>query len=159
MKNFGPACKAFLNVLKNGEPKVVVPEPVIAAPLRSEAITLLAALQREARLVDFLMEPLDGCTDQQIGAAVRDIQKDSRTVLTRMFALKPVRTEQEGTNITVPAAFDASEFKLTGQVSGDAPYTGELMHSGWNASEVNVPEWNGSASTASIVAPVEVEVR
>ncbi|MGC3970646.1 MAG: DUF2760 domain-containing protein [Pirellulales bacterium] len=38
-------------------------------PARSDALTLLAALQREARLVDFLKEKLDGYSDAQIGAA------------------------------------------------------------------------------------------
>ena len=38
------------------------------SPARSEAITLLAALQREARLIDLVKEPLDQYTDEQIGA-------------------------------------------------------------------------------------------
>src|SRR5687767_687166 len=41
------------------------PEP---PPKRSEAITLLAALQREARLVDLVQQPLTQFTDEQIGA-------------------------------------------------------------------------------------------
>ncbi len=159
MKKLGLACKAFFDVLKNGSPVVAPAAPAETKPARSEALTLLAALQREARLVDFLMEPLDGCTDQQIGAAVRDIQKDSRSVLERMFALKPLRSEAEGSAISVPAGFDAGEFKLTGNVAGEAPYEGELMHSGWVAAKADVPCWNGKPESAAVVAPAEVEIR
>ncbi len=159
MNKLGLAFKAFFDVLKNGSPVVEPVAPKKIEPARSEALTLLASLQREARLVDFLMEPLDGCTDQQIGAAVRDIQKDSRSVLERMFAMKPLRSEVEGTALSVPAGFDPGEFKLTGNVAGAAPYQGELMHSGWVATQTDIPSWNGTPESASIVAPAEVEIR
>ncbi|MGV2334905.1 MAG UNVERIFIED_CONTAM: DUF2760 domain-containing protein [Planctomycetaceae bacterium] len=50
--------------------------PAPAKPQRSEAISLLATLQREGRLLDFLKEPIDAYSDAQIGAAVRDIHRD-----------------------------------------------------------------------------------
>ncbi|MEI6892320.1 MAG: DUF2760 domain-containing protein [Pontiella sp.] len=162
MSKLGQAFKAFFSTLKTGtladtDTKKIV-QPVEIKPARSEALTLLAALQREARLVDFLMEPLDGCTDQQIAAAVRDIQSDSRKVLERMFALQPLRTENEGEKITVPAGFDAATFKLTGKVTGEAPYTGELMHPGWIAAKLDIPVWQGSDDSAKVVAPAEIEI-
>ncbi|VGO14721.1 hypothetical protein PDESU_03289 [Pontiella desulfatans] len=160
MNKLGLAFKAFFATLKSGAPAVETPKVVAPAtqPARSEALTLLAALQREARLVDFLMEPLDGYTDQQVAAAVRDIQADSRKVLERLFALKPLRTEDEGSKITVPAGFDAAAFKLTGNVAGEAPYSGELMHPGWTATKLDLPVWQGSDDSAKIVAPAEVEL-
>src|SRR5690242_3139956 len=72
----------------------VKPEP--AAPLvskRSDALSLLAVLQREARLVDFLMESIGGYSDAQIGAAVRDVHRGSAAVLQRVFNIQPLRTE------------------------------------------------------------------
>jgi hypothetical protein len=167
MSKLALAFKAFFTTLKSDEfAKLVetgaalqpVAAPVIEKPQRSEALTLLAALQREARLVDFLMEPLDGYSDPQVAAAVRDIQADSRKVLERMFALKPLRSESEGTKIDVPAGFDAGAFKLTGNVTGEAPYQGELMHPGWTATKVEVPVWKGSDETAKVIAPAEVEL-
>jgi len=167
MSKLGLAFKAFFTTLKSDEfakfvesgdaPKAVV-APVVEEPKRSEALTLLAALQREARLVDFLMEPLDGYSDQQVAAAVRDIQSDSRKVLERMFAPKPLRSENEGTKLTVPAGFDAGAFKLTGNVTGEAPYEGVLMHPGWTATKVEVAVWKGSDETANVIAPAEVEL-
>ncbi|HYW80287.1 MAG TPA: DUF2760 domain-containing protein, partial [Thermoguttaceae bacterium] len=50
--------------------------PVAKPPSRSEALTLLATLQREARFVDFIMEPLEGYADAQIGAVARDVHRD-----------------------------------------------------------------------------------
>ncbi|MDZ8118987.1 DUF2760 domain-containing protein [Pontiella agarivorans] len=160
MNKLGLAFKAFFSTLKSGAPAMAAEkqETPAAKPPRSEALTLLAALQREARLVDFLMEPLDGYSDQQVAAAVRDIQADSRKVLERVFALQPLRTEDEGTKITVPAGFDAAAIKLTGNVSGEAPYSGELMHPGWTASKLDLPVWQGSDDAARIIAPAEIEL-
>jgi hypothetical protein len=67
--------------------------PPAAKPSRSDAITLLATLQREARLVDFLMEPIDQYSDQQIGAAARDVHRQSAAVVQRLFDLAPLTTE------------------------------------------------------------------
>ena len=132
------------------------PEP--KKPTQSEAITLLATLQREARLVDFLKEDLSGYADEQVGAAVRAIQRDSAKVLDRFFALQPVVTDEEGAKVNVPAGFDAARYRLTGKVSGDAPFTGTLQHHGWEATKCELPQFTGSDSAAKTVAPAEVEV-
>ena len=39
----------------------------------AEPLRLLALLQREGRLVDFLLEDIQGATDEQIGAGVRGL--------------------------------------------------------------------------------------
>ena len=40
---------------------------------------------REARFVDLVNESLDGYSDAQIGAAARDVLRDSKKVLDRLF--------------------------------------------------------------------------
>jgi len=138
--------------------------PVISAPpaakpsARSDAVGLLAVLQREARLIDFLMENISTYDDAQVGAAVRDVHRGSAAVVQRVFALKPVVSEAEGASITVPAGVDASRMRLTGNVSGQPPYRGTLRHAGWEATKVELPEWSGSPDAARVVAPAEVEV-
>ena len=127
-------------------------------PTQSEAITLLATLQREARLVDFLKEDLSGYADEQVGAAVRAIQRDSAKVLDRFFALRPVVADEEGAKVNVPAGFDAARFRLTGKVTGEPPFTGTLQHHGWEATKCELPQFTGSDSAAKTVAPAEVEV-
>jgi hypothetical protein len=125
---------------------------------RSEAVTLLATLQREARLVDFVKEPLAGYSDAQIGAVARDVHRDCGAVLQRLFDLKPVVEQEEGAEIEVHSGFDAGRFHLTGNVVGEPPFHGRLAHHGWIAAACNLPAWTGSKESATIIAPVEVEL-
>jgi hypothetical protein len=130
-----------------------------APPARSEALSLLAILQQEARLVDFLKEPLDTYSDAQIGAAVRDVHRDSGGVLERLFAIRVLRKEAEGTDVTVPPGFDAGTVRLTGALAGAPPYRGQLRHPGWQATKADLPRWTGSVESARTIAPAEIEVR
>ena len=125
---------------------------------RSEAVSLLAALQREARLVDFIKEPLEGYSDAQIGAAVRQVHHDCGKVLERLLALRPLVAHEEGSPVEVPAGFDAGHWRLVGSVAGKPPYRGVLVHHGWEATTCQLPVWSGTESAARVVAPVEVEV-
>ncbi|MFO7901186.1 MAG: DUF2760 domain-containing protein [Planctomycetota bacterium] len=125
---------------------------------RSEAITLLATLQREARLVDMVKEPLANYSDAQVGAAARDVLRDCGQVIDRLFGLRPLVEQDEGSEIEVPAGYDAARVRLTGNVSGDPPFRGRLVHHGWLATKCEVPEWTGSEQSRSVVAPEEVEV-
>jgi len=68
-------------------PKPAAPAP--KPPARSDAITLLATLQRAARALDFFKEPIDESSDAQIGAAVRDVPRQTSEVLERLCALRP----------------------------------------------------------------------
>jgi hypothetical protein len=141
------------------EPKAVeVKPPEPKKPTQSEAITLLAALQREARLVDFLKEDVSGYSDEQVGAAVRAIHQDCSKVLDRFFTLQPILSDEEGARVQVPAGFDAARYRLTGKVTGDAPFTGTLRHHGWEAMKCDLPQFTGGDSAAKTVAPAEIEV-
>lgn len=134
------------------------PKPKPKPPARNDALTLLATLQREARLVDFLQESLEGYSDAQIGAAARDVHRDCGKVLQRLFAVAPLSGEEEGAEVEVPAGFDPGRYRLVGALSGDPPYRGRLVHRGWEATQCRLPEWTGSQSAARVVAPVEVEL-
>jgi hypothetical protein len=133
--------------------------PPARAPLRSEAVTLLATLQREARLVDFLKESLAGYSDAQIGAVARDVHRDCGAVIERLFGLVPVLSQEEGSEVEVPAGFDSGRFRLTGSVAGEPPFRGRLAHHGWEATRCEVPAWSGKETSARVVAPAEVELR
>lgn len=140
-------------------PKIEKPAepPTVKAPTQNPAVTLLAALQRESRLIDFLQEDLSGYADEQIGSAVRDVQRDSRKVLDRFFALRPVLEKEEGAAVELAADHDPGKFRLTGK-TGANPQRGTLQHHGWEASRCELPQFTGSASAANIVAPAEVEI-
>lgn len=134
------------------------PEPPAPAPARSEAVTLLSALQREARFVDFIQEPIDGYSDAQVGAAVRDIHRGCRGVLDRMFDLQPVCDQPEESDVEVTDSASA-QWRLTGNVGQSAgSVTGKLMHPGWKSTRCQIPEWSGSESDAELVAPAEVQL-
>jgi hypothetical protein len=135
------------------------PEPAQPPrPARSDALTLLAALQREARLVDLVKQPLTGFSDEEIGAAARNVLADCGAVLDRFFSLQVVATEPEGATCSVPSGYDPACFKLSGRVEGTGPYHGTIVHHGWKATTVNLPTWTGSKNATSIIAPAEVEV-
>ncbi|WP_010582556.1 DUF2760 domain-containing protein [Schlesneria paludicola] len=137
-------------------------EPVKTAPERpkqNEAVTLLATLQREARLVDFLKEEISGYSDEQIGAAVREIHRESASVLNRMFAIQPVLEQDEGASVEVPEGFDPARYRLTGKISGQAPFRGTLRHHGWIVTRSEFPEFIGNESAAKTICPAEVEVQ
>lgn len=134
-------------------------KPPQRAPARSEALTLLAAMQREARFVDFVQEPIEGYSDAQVGAAVREVHRQCAALLSRAFSLQQVVPEEEGSDVEVPQDFDAARFRLTGNVVGQPPYHGRLVHPGWEASKCELPTWSGTADSARIVAPAEVEVK
>jgi hypothetical protein len=136
--------------------KPATPAPV--KPQRSDALTLLAALQREARLVDFLKEPLDGFSDAEVGAVARNVHRDCGKVVERWFGVAPILNQEDGAPVELPAGFDAGRYRLTGQVSGEPPYRGRLVHHGWEATRCETPTWTGSADAARVIAPVEVEI-
>jgi len=133
-------------------------KPVAAPkPVRSDAVSLLSALQREGRLIDFLKEPIESYSDAQVGAAVRDIHRDCGAVLERQFAIRPVLEQPEGSSVSLGAK-SAGRIRLAGKVDGNAS-SGTLVHHGWQATTCSVPVYTGDAESALIVAPAEVEVR
>ena len=143
-------------------PAKAIPSPtrvtVRAEPQRNDAVNLLAVLQREARLVDFLKEDMAPYTNEQVGAAVRDVHRDAGAALERMFGLKPAMEQAEGSSAEVPVGFDAGRVRLVGNVAGQPPYRGTVRHQGWEATKVQLPEWSGSEKAARVVAPAEVEL-
>jgi hypothetical protein len=129
------------------------------APERSEAITLLAALQRESRFLDIVKEPLEGYNDAQIGAAARDVLRDCGQVLERIFAIRPLADQDEGSPLETPRDYDAACYRLTGNVQGDPPFRGQLVHPGWQATRCALPQWSGNEESANVIAPIEMEVK
>ena len=73
------------------------------------------------------------------------------------FAIAPVRTEAEGSHITLPAGFDATAVRLTGHVVGQAPFSGTLSHRGWQVTNVTLPQLT-DVQAAKVIAQAEVEL-
>jgi hypothetical protein len=137
------------------------PKPVAKAeprepPPTDAALQLLALLQREGRLVDFLEEDVASFSDADIGAAARVVHSGCRKALREHVKLEPVRTEEEGAKVTLPDS-SPNEVKLTGNVQGKGPHTGVLRHRGWRATSVQLPTAVAGHDT-QIVAQAEVEL-
>lgn len=121
------------------------------------ALQLLALLQQHGRLVDFLQEDISAYSDADIGAAARVVHQGGAKTLQDYFTLEPIRTENEESRLTIKAGFNANEIRLTGNLVGDAPYQGTLIHRGWRAAQVNLPKL-ADAYDSRIIAAAEVEL-
>lgn len=135
------------------------PPPVILPTAKDGALQMLGILQRDARLIDFLMEDITSYADDQVGAAVRSLHADCRTTLNRHVTLAPVIDSVEGTfqKIDSSKAPDPNRIKLLGNIpaSGKAA-GGTLRHRGWTATAVSLPSIG--KQDVSVIAPAELEV-
>jgi hypothetical protein len=130
---------------------------VLQAAEPNAALQLLGLLQQEGRFVDFLQEDVAAYSDAEVGAATRVVHEGCKRVLKQHFAIEAVRPEAEGTRLTLPAGFDASAVRVTGNVVGQAPFTGSLTHRGWRVTDVRLPRVAAGHDLA-VLAPAEVEL-
>lgn len=133
-----------------------VSSPSAARPREEAALMLLAVLQREGRLVDFLEQDIEDFDDADVGAAARVLHAGCRKALHRLGEVSPIREEDEDSRVTVEGGLTTGEVKLVGAVEGDAPYRGVLRHRGWRVA-LQLPEPT-TEHDISVVAPAEVEL-
>jgi len=119
------------------------------------AVQILAILQRDARLVDFLMEDISSYSDEQVGAAVRDVQGQAREAIERYLRLAPVVDGVEGVYVKTDSIAKGA-FKLVGNVPPSGKAAGGLLrHKGWKADKVDLP---AAKPTDGLLAPAEIEI-
>lgn len=133
------------------------PAPQLRTAPHEAALQLLGLLQRDARFIDFIEEDVKAYSDADIGAAARVVHEGCRKVLREHFSIQPLRAENEGSRITLPAGFDAAAVRVTGNVVGKAPFTGTLSHRGWRVTDTRLPQL-AAGHDAAIVAQAEVEL-
>ena len=143
-----------------GAPRTQPPAPKPPQPQARPsdgALQILGILQRDSRLIDFLMEDISAYSDDQVGAAVRTLHDQSRESLTRYLHLAPVIDAVEG-SFTKLETSDPATVKLLGNVPVQGkPQGGLLRHKGWRAEKVDLPPLP-PGQTPSILAPAEVEI-
>lgn len=173
MSRVSSAFRSFFSLLFSGIlPEDIASEygytkakPTPAAPpppqvkVSDGALQVLQILQRDARLIDFLMEDIEGYQDEQVGAAVRTLHGDCKASLMRHVTLAPVIDGVEGTYQKVDGSKtpDPNRIKLIGNVpaTGKVP-GGTLRHRGWAASRIELPALG--KQDVSVLAPAELEV-
>lgn len=142
------------------QPERPAPEQPEAGRADAEVAHFLAMFQEKGRLVDFLMDNINAYNDAQVGAAARVVHAGCKGVLQEHFRIRPIRTEQEGSTVQVPVGYSADEYRLIGKIAGAAPFSGVLVHRGWEAEVVNLPQLlRRAADRRPIIAPAEVEVK
>jgi outer membrane biosynthesis protein TonB len=133
------------------------PKASAAQHHKEGALALLALLQREGRLVDFLTESIDAAPDDAIGAAVREVHRGCRKVLDQYLPMEPVMPGEEGAKASVPKGFDPAEIRLIGEAKGEPPYRGTLRHHGWRVVDAKLPALADGVDR-TVLAPAEVEL-
>src|SRR5262249_12248231 len=138
-KRLSYALRCFFSVLSNGEiPAEIAPElvpelvrpapgferaPEIETPAPDatesgdQAVHMLALLQRDWRLIDFMTEDIAPYKDAQVGAAARDVHESCRKAIDHYLTLEPVIASEEGQPVTVEPGFDPAAIKLIGNVT------------------------------------------
>jgi hypothetical protein len=165
------AFRSFFNILFHGslseevrtalglaKPAPPAPKPAPVPSFTDGAVELLSILQRDSRLVDFLMEDIAAYDDEQVGAAVRTLHDQCRDSLARYVRMAPVIDAVEGTPASVagiPAAEKASLVKFIGNVPAQPPNSGTLRHKGWRAEKVDLP---APKPGTRVIAPAEIEI-
>ena len=121
------------------------------------AVQMLALLQRDGRLIDFLAENISAYPDAQLGAAVRAIHETCWHSLEKYVKLEPILNSEEDQPATVESGFDPAAVKLIGNVVGEPPLRGLLRHKGWRVKEMDLPPLPQAAGRM-VIAPAEVEL-
>jgi len=162
----GLACKVFCRILGDAATaeriRPLLDSPVVeetkkAARLSPEPLRLLALLQREGRLLDFLLEDIQGAADEQIGAGVRELHRKAQAVIKEHLVLEPVLPKNEGETVEVPPSFDPSAIRLIGNVTGQPPFRGVLQHHGWRVKSYSLPT-PPAGQDQFVLAAAEVEL-
>lgn len=160
----GPAIQAYFKVLTSAEAARKVdavlnqpPPPPKPLKLSGEPLRLLTLLQREGRLLDFLLEDIAPASDEQIGAGVREIHKKAQAVVKEHLDLEPVLRGEEEQPVEVKPGFDPSAISVTGNVTGSPPFRGVLKHHGWRVRSYRLPAPPEGVDEL-VVAPAEVEI-
>jgi hypothetical protein len=137
-----------------------MPVPVAGNQAEAEIVSFLATLQQRGRLVDFLMEDITTYNDAQVGAAARVVHEGCKAALREHFRIRPLREESEGSPVTVAIGYAADEYRLIGKISGAGPFSGTLVHRGWQTDSVKLPRIvRVKAERLPTIAPAEVELK
>jgi hypothetical protein len=120
------------------------------------AVRILAEMQKEGRLIDFLQEDLENYSDEEIGGSVRTIHEGCKKVMDKSLSLEKILDQEEESTCRINKDYDAKSIKLTGRVGDIYPMKGTLVHPGWKVKEVNLTQ--KTKATQNILAPAEVEI-
>ncbi|MCE2983549.1 MAG: DUF2760 domain-containing protein [Parachlamydia sp.] len=155
------AFKAFMKAYhqpEKAEEFLKEPEAKQIESVEPTHLRLLYHLQQSGRLIDFLKEDITSFSDAQVGAVVRKIHADCAKLVEDLITVRPLRDEQEGASIQILKGYDPSEIKIVGNVKGEPPFSGILVHRGWKAHKRSLPKKMGEMNQ-DVICPAEVEIK
>jgi hypothetical protein len=134
------------------------PAPVILKESNPDAaLQLLYLLQNDARFIDFVREDMSVHSDEDVGMVARVIHEGCNKVLNEHFTFAAICKENEGDKVTLLDGYDAAKVRVTGQIVGKPPFTGTVIHKGWQITEVRLPN-TVQGYNPNVIAPAEVEL-
>lgn len=134
------------------------PAPVVLKEASPDAaLQLLYLLQNDARFIDFIKEDMSAHSDEDVGMVARVIHEGCNKVLNDHFSFAPIAKENEGDKITLIEGYDAAKVRVTGNIVGNPPFTGTIIHKGWQITDVRLPS-TVQGYNSNVIAPAEVEL-
>ena len=147
--------------LENLSKELRIKESQESSDVDVNLLQFLTLLQEKGRFLDFAMDDISRFPDQQVGAAARVVHSGCQKVISEYLDINPVRGEQEGSPIELGDAYDSYRYRLLGNV-GEPPYKGTILHRGWKADAIKLPELVAQAESSlehlKVLAPAEVEL-
>ena len=138
-------------------PVTIPPRSQAANQAEAEVVAFFALLQEKGRLVDFLMEDITSYDDTHVGAAARVVHQGCREVLQEHFKITAISESEEGSQVTLPTGYAKEQYRIVGNLDGEPPFTGTLIHKGWKTEFVKLPRIVETQRLPAI-APAEVEL-
>ena len=130
-----------------------VESPAYVKNQQNPAVALIAAMQREARLLDLVFEDLDSYGDDQVGSAARPVLKSTRTVLQRILGVERLIDSNENASVEIPAAASPTRYQAVDGATATGTRT--VVHPGWRAAKTELPTYTGPAEDAEVLSPVQ----
>jgi hypothetical protein len=137
--------------LPKNEPK----PPEKQQETKDSSLLLLSLMQREARLIDFLMEDITEYSNEQVGAAIRDVHKKASGILKRCY--DPIALVAQEGEVDLEVAYNAEVWDVSGKIPQAGSFKAEVIHSGWMAQKLELPVWKGSLANRMLISPAQAE--
>lgn len=127
------------------------------------AVQLLSVLQKQGRLIDFLMEDIGEVEDEQVASAARVVHSGCQDVLHKYFSILPIRNESEGQGLQVFEEEVDKSIELQGDCDPKQKSTAILLHKGWKNENVQLPTLTKEKQKLlidnQILYPAQAEIR
>ena len=121
-----------------------------------EPSVVFSLLQRDGRFIDFLMEDISEYTDAQVGSVARTVQQGCKKTLKDYAEFESIIDQEENSEVKVEKGYNPNSMILSGNVSGEPPFRGILIHHGWRLKKAEFPS---SLASKDAVCPAEIEIR